>query len=72
MGGEAPQFSCQLRAIIGPCDHVVTGSLKAKMVCRIRTKTLGVNHGDWGDRLKISRRMELKAVSCNSLKHSQP
>ena len=46
MGGEAPQFSCQLRAIIGPCDHVMTGSLKAKMVCRIRTKTLGVKHGD--------------------------
>lgn len=46
-------------------DHVtmsLTGSLKAKMVCRIRTKTLGVKHGDGGDRLKISRRMELKAV----------
>lgn len=30
-------------------DHVtmsLTGSLKAKMVCRIRTKTLGVKHGD--------------------------
>ena len=60
--GWSPQFSCQLRAIIGPCDHVVTGSLKAKMVCRIRTKTLGVKHGDGGDWLKISRRMELKAV----------
>lgn len=62
MGGEAPQFSCQLRAIIGPCDHVIDRIFEGKDGMSYSHEDAWRETRRWGDWLKISGRMELKAV----------